>query len=169
MNGNPANISQTQSKRAVNALGICISRRRASTCGLLCLVAFHIQRGRFLLVLVCRVLQEPPFREQARIRFHAFFVVYMQVRSQPQKRWHAIQLIWVRNLPPNSLSPLLVCLWLCPQQVQTPTFAAKPFYRCRQLYLLRLVGLAIPDTYRYHNYPLFSERYQYRTRTYAAR
>ena len=75
VNGNPAKISQTQSKKAVNALGICISRRRASTRGLLCLVAFHIQRGRFLLVLVCRVLQEPPFREQARIRFHAFFVV----------------------------------------------------------------------------------------------
>ena len=27
--------------------------------GLLCLVAFHIRRGRYLLILVCRVLQEP--------------------------------------------------------------------------------------------------------------
>ena len=101
----------------------------------------------FLLVGSFRNLKR---ENKQRVRYHAFFVVIMQVWCQPQKRWHAIQLIWVRNLSPNSLSPLLVCLWLCPQQVQAPTIATKPIYRCCKLCLLRLVGLAILDTHCYH-------------------
>ena len=50
-------FSPTQSKKAVNALlGYVYPARRASFVGLLCLAAFHIRRGRSLLILVGKVL-----------------------------------------------------------------------------------------------------------------
>ena len=58
VNGNPAKISQTQSKKAVNARWDMYIPPQSIPCGLLCLVAFHIRRGRCLLVLIDKVFQD---------------------------------------------------------------------------------------------------------------
>ena len=120
----------------------------------------------FLLVGSFRNLKR---ENKQRVRYHAFFVVRNAGLVPTAEKQHAIQLIWVRNLSPNSLSPLLVCLWLCPQQVQAPTIATKPIYCYCKLYLLWLVGLEILDSYCYYYYPLIPKWYRYWKSTYKAR
>lgn len=48
---------------AVNARWDMYIPPQSIPCGLLCLVAFHIRRGRYLLVLVSRVIPEPRYGE----------------------------------------------------------------------------------------------------------
>ena len=56
-------ISPAQSKKAVNARWDMHIPPQSIPCGLLCLVAFHIRRGRCLLILVGRVIPEPRYGE----------------------------------------------------------------------------------------------------------
>ena len=130
-------------------------------CGLLCLVAFHIRRGRYCLFSFSGFTRAS-IQGISRVRHHAFFVVKIAGLVPTTEKQHALQLIWVRNLSSNSLPALLVRVWLRHAQVQTPTAVAKPLRRSRQLYLLRLVGLAFPYSNCYHHASFLPKRHRNR-------
>ena len=50
-------FTQPKARGSKRPLGYVYPARRASIRGLLCLVAFHIRRGRYLLILVARFFQ----------------------------------------------------------------------------------------------------------------
>ena len=69
-------FSPTQNKKAVNALWDMYIPPQSIPRGLLCLVAFHIRRGRSLLILVGKVLSGTSDKRISKGKVPRFFYIY---------------------------------------------------------------------------------------------